>query len=289
MKRISLLAICLSLFLGGCASTGSKETSVISEDAPVDKIVAKADQAAVGGDYLAASTLYRHALSIEPDVDIWYRLGMSLIMLDEQKQALWAFSNVLTMEPEHRGALQQVALHLTSKGEVEKARTYLDRLLAVDPDNWRAHNALGVVADFDGTPDEAAVHYRTAIELNPDAAMLWNNLGYSMYLSDNMLSAEENIRKALTLDPGYGPAKRNLALIHARQGLYSEALKVMLTAENESTAFTDVGVLAFKLGDYDQAEILLAEAVRRSPTYNPEASRNLAAAREALRKSASKG
>jgi len=97
------------------------------------------------------------------------------------------------------------------------------------------------------------------------------------------------MRTALELNADYGAARRNLALIYARQARYSDALKMMLTTENESTAFTDVGVLAFKMGDYDQAETLLAEAVRRSPTYNPEASRNLAAAREALRETASNG
>lgn len=289
MKRISLLTLCLALFLGGCASTPTKEASVISEDAPVDKIVAKADEAAVRGDYLAASTLYRHALKVEPDVDIWYRLGMALIMLNEQQQAMWAFSNVLAQEPEHAGALQRVALYLTSKGEVEKAREALKRLLAVDPDNWRAHNALGVVADLDGEPAEAAAHYRSAIELNPESAMLWNNLGYSMYLVEDLVGAEENMRKALSLDPDYSAAKRNLALVFAWQGLYAEALKVMLTAEDRPTAYTDIGLLALKMGNYDQAELLLSEAVRLSPTYNPVASRNLAAVREMMSAIASNG
>ncbi len=290
MRSISLIALCLALFLTGCASTGSKDTSVLSEDAPVDKIVAKADEAAVGGDFLAASTLYRHALTIEPDdVDVWYRLGASLILLNEQQQAMWAFSNVLEQEPEHAGALQRVALYLTSKGDLKQAPGYLDRPLAVDPDTWRAYNALGVVADLKGEPVGAAAYYRSAIDLNPDSAMLWNNLGYSLYLAENLVGAEENMRKALSLDPDYRAAKRNLSLIFARQGLYAEALKIMLTAESKATAYTDIGLLAFKLGDYDQAELLLAEAVRMSPTYNAVASRNLAAVREKVRRIASNG
>ena len=289
MKRISLTLICLVLLMGGCASTGNKEASVISDEAPVDRIVAKADQAAVAGDYNAAATLYRHALNVEPGVDVWYRLGMSLTMLGEQQQAMWAFSNVLEQEPEHVGALQRVALYLTSKGDLEQAPAYLDRLLAVDPDNWRAYNALGVVADLRDQPAEAAIHYRTAIDLNPESALLWNNLGYSQYLAEDFLSAEENMRKALTLDPDYNAAKRNLSLIFAWQGLYAEALKIMLTAENKTTAYTDVGLLALKLGDYNQAELLLSEAVRVSPTYNAVASRNLAAVRELAREIASNG
>lgn len=289
MKRISLTITCLVLFMGGCAGTGTKEASVMSDEAPVDKIVAKADQAAVAGDYNAAATLYRHALNVEPDVDVWYRLGMSLTMLDEQQQAMWAFSNVLEQEPEHVGALQRVALYLTSKGDLDQAPAYLDRLLAVDPDNWRAYNALGVVADLKDEPTEATAHYRAAIDLNPESALLWNNLGYSLYLTEDLLGAEENMRKALSLDPNYSAAKRNLSLIFAWQGLYAEALKIMLTAESKPTAYTDVGLLALKLGDYDQAELLLSEAVRVSPTYNAVASRNLAAVRELTREIASSG
>jgi len=119
--------------------------------------------------------------------------------------------------------------------------------------------------------------------------MLWNNLGYSLYLADNLVGAEVNMRKALSLDPDHSAAKRNLSLIFARQGLYAEALKIMLTAESKATAYTDIGVLAFKLGDYDQAELLLTEAVRVSPTYNAVASRNLAAVRERMSTIASNG
>lgn len=285
MQRIAVSLAAALLFLGGCATTGATpEPSVLSDNVAADKVVAKADEAAVAGDYLAAATLYRHALTIEPDVEVWYRYGMALVMQEEMDQAMWAFRNALALDPEHKGSLQRIALYLTSKGQVDEATAYLERLLSVDPDNWRAHNALGVVSDLEERLDDAAVHYQAAIDLNPDNPMLWNNLGYSRYLADDFAEAQENFEKALELNPRYRPARRNLALLYARQEAYADALKMMLSAEDEATAFTDVGLLALKLGHYEQAELLLSEAVSRSPTYNAEASRGLSAVRKAIRR-----
>ena len=283
MRRIAPAILLVLSFLGGCASTGGEQPSLLSDDAPVSKIMEKGDEAAMKGDYLAAATLYQHAIQIEPSVELWYRLGLALSRQEKMDQALYAFENALQLDPEHEGSLQHIGLYLTSKGRSEDAKFYLDRLVEVNPENWRAHNALGIVADLEERLNDAATHYQTAIDLNPDNPMLWSNLGYSLYLADDLSTAREKFEKALTLNPAYRPARRNLALLYARQEEYAEALKMMLTAEEEAKAFTDVGLLALKLGHYEQAELLLTEAVDRSPTYNAEASHGLSAVRKAIR------
>jgi Flp pilus assembly protein TadD len=287
MRWISLLVVCAAVLLGGCASTKATGAHVLSGEAPVDRIISRGNQAAVEGDYLAASILYRQALSQAPSADVWHRLGVALTRDNDVGQAMWAFRNALELDPDHADSLQKIGLYLTAKDRAEEARPYLERLLALQPDNWHGHNALGVLADLEGHYDRAAAHYASAIEIHPEQPMLWNNLGFSYYLAGDYAGALRTMGKALQLDPGYAAARHNVALVLARQSRYDDALRMMKTAREEAQAYSDVGYLAYKMGDYAQAEELLTQAIQRSGTYNRQAHRNLAAVREARAATAS--
>lgn len=281
MRWVSLLALFCFSALGGCASTGSNSSHVLSGNAPVEKVVGKADETAQSGDYRAASILYRQALRQEPSAEIWYRLGVSTIRLGDAEQAMWAFRNALEIDADHPGSLERIGLYLTSKDRPEEAGPYLQRLLEIDAENWRAHNALGVLADLEGDYEKAAKKYAAAIELKPDMPMLWNNLGFSYYLAGDYDGAIRTLVKALQLKPDYHAARHNAALVFARQSRYEEALEILKRAGTESDAYSDAGYLAFKMGDHSKAEELLIQAIRHSTTYNRQAHRNLAAVREA--------
>lgn len=278
-----------ALFLGGCAATPVKAPNVLSGEAPVGEVIGKGDAVAATGDYRAAAILYKQALSQEPSAAAWYRLGMAETYLEEPEQAMWAFSKALKLDPEHRESLQRVALYHTGKGLVAEAGPYLQRLLAIDPDNWLAHNALGVLADLEQRFDEAADHYTVATELNPGSAMLWNNLGYSRYLSGRYELARQHFEHALRLDGEHVAAHNNLALVFARQSRYEEALAVVTSLGGEAEAYTTIGYLAYRMGEYGKAEVFLTEAIRRSPTYNRLAHQNLAAVRDAKAAEADSG
>jgi Flp pilus assembly protein TadD len=289
VRSTLLLIAFLPVLLAGCASTSNAPPHVFSGEAPVDAVIARADGAAVAGDFTAAALLYQQALSQEPSGKAWYRLGMAETYLGNPDRAMWSFLQALELEPEHPESLQRVALYYTANERAAEARAYLDRLLAVDERNWRAHNALGVLADLEQRFDEAADHYAAAIERQPGSALLWNNLGYSRYLAADYELAQNYFEHALQVDPDFGTARHNLALLYARQSQYEQALSLMLAGGDQVVAYSDVGYFAFKLGDLTRAEALLNEAIRRSPTYNLQASQNLAAVREAMQAEADSG
>lgn len=277
------LLLCCLLYGGGCATTGVDPADVVSGKAPVGAIVERADQAAAAGDYHAASILYQQALGKRPDAEVWYRLGAAYAQLGQEERGIWAYRNALRLEPDHGPSLQAVGFYFTTRDLPDEARPYLERLLELQPDNWRAQNALGVVADLQGRFDAAVGHYGRAIELNPGSPMLWNNLGYSYYMAGDYDAAWEHIARALQMDPQYDGARHNLALVLARHAHYDEALRVMLGGGvEEAQAYCDLGYLAFKMGDFQAAEDMLMEAIRRSATYHRQAHRNLAAVREAM-------
>ena len=284
MHRIIFLLLLGSiLLLGGCATTDADKPHVLSGEAPVGDVIAKGDESFEAGDFLAATILYQIAIQQTPAAEYWFKLGMANTYLKHRDRALHSFLQALELDPDHAGALEKMGLYYTSKGEIDQARAYLDRLLEVDRENWKAHNSLGVLADLEQKFTEARDHYLEALKIRPDLPMLWNNLGYSVYLLGDYPRATTYISKALEFDPGHEAARLNLALVYVRQEKYEQALATFFQTEDVATAYTNVGFLAYKVGAYEKAEDLLEEAIRQSPTYNKSAHSLLAATRQANR------
>ncbi len=284
MFRWSVHALLGLVLCTACATTpgkGDNGAHILSGEAPVETVVAKADASFQEGDYEAAAILYQIAVRQDPQADYWYKLGMASTHLANQEAALSAFYQALDVDPEHEGALEKLGLYYTSRGDVERARELLERLRRVNPDNWKAHNSLGVLADLQEDFDGARLHYTDALKLRPDLPILWNNLGYSVYLMGDLELASSYLGRALQLDPAHDAARQNLALIYVRQDRYDDALATFFETKDVATAYTSVGYLAYRVGDYSKATELLEEAIRRSPTYNRAAHSYLAAAREA--------
>jgi Flp pilus assembly protein TadD len=252
------------LILSGCATQQSKNPHVLSGEAPVEDVIAKADESLRAGDFRAAAILYQIAIGEDAQADYWYKLGVANAGLKQHSKAIYAYLQAVGMDEGHAGALEKLALHFTAKGDAEEAGKYLNRLLEVDPDNWKAHNALGVLADRREAYAEARSHYLKALQLRPDLAMLWSNLGYSVYLLDEFEQAAVYMKRALELDPAFRAARLNLALVHIRQAQYDAALAVLA-----------------REGGLAKAEEFLLEAINQSPTFNRPAHTYLAAARQA--------
>jgi tetratricopeptide (TPR) repeat protein len=70
---------------------------------------------------------------------------------------------------------------------------------------------LATALQIEGRTDEAAVHYRRAIELQPEYAPAYNNLGVMQRATGNLDAAIATYRQALALNGDYPDAHYNLA------------------------------------------------------------------------------
>ncbi len=68
---------------------------------------------------------------------------------------------------------------------MSEAQAKLEEAVRINPDLPRAQNALGVLADIDRDYPRAQRHYQAALAVAGKSAEIWNNLGYSRYLSGN--------------------------------------------------------------------------------------------------------
>jgi Flp pilus assembly protein TadD len=279
--RLGVILIAL-VALTGCVSTGENHAEAAKDPADTAKLLAAADEAVSKGNLEAALSLYSAVLQEQPTAQTWLKSGVIHNRLGHDREAIYAFSRVLALEPDNVDALEQIGLLYVRHEQVDQARQRLEHAIALDPSRWRAHNGLGVLSDLQHDYSAAIVHYQAALAITPNSAMLLNNAGYSQYLAGDLDAAAATFVKSLSCDTTYAPARRNLALLYARKGAYRDAVQLLSTVVNEAAAYNDIGYVAMLKGDYASAERLLQEAVDRSPTYYEVAARNLAAVREQL-------
>ncbi len=263
--------------LHACATTNAAQTaeSNLFSEFSTEQILEAGDKAYRLGEYDRAIFIYMQALEIEKTADNWYRAGITKLKLDDKEFAWSAFGEALKLDPDHVLTHEDLGLLYVSSGQIEQAKFHLTRVTELDPTRWRAHNALGVIADVEKRYADAVGYYKAALEHHPDSPTLMNNIGYSYYLAGNLQEATNWFDAAIQAQPGFELALRNLALLYARQGWYTEAVDTFVQVVKRPKALNDVGYIAMRNGDYDDAAMLLTEAVHLSPTYYVTAYENL--------------
>lgn len=156
----------------------------------------------------------------------------------------------------------QKALDHQKNGDIQGARTELEKAVQKDPDSPFFHSALGLVyfnlADCDkavpelkkaikienkmldahtalgtcyiqmGMYDDALAEFNTALSLNPpdkaDVATLYNNLGEIYSIKGDTAKAEENLNKAMSTDPALITSYINLGNLYTSLKRYEDAI-----------------------------------------------------------------
>lgn len=103
------------------------------------------------------------------------------------------------------------------------ALSYNQYLLALDPDNAKAHTEMGKAYLFLGRRDEAMPHLRRAIELAPADDEPHYFLGLLFRMTNRLPEAKSEFRLAIQANPGHSKAHGNLGLILIQEGNLSEA------------------------------------------------------------------
>jgi Flp pilus assembly protein TadD len=236
----------------------------------------RAAEASTAGDADLALYMYTQAVELDDqDSESLYQIGAIHAQRGNTPMASHAYGRAIQIDPLHAPALQGLGLIYLDVRRPQAAEEMLRRAVEVDSSLWRAHNALGVLADTRSEYAVAIEHYDQALAVSPNAASVLNNRGYSKYLSDEWDAAEQDFVAAATADPKYERAWRNLGLLYARQRKYGFALRTLSRVMERHVASNDIGYIAMIGGDFSAAETLFTEAVRLSPRYYQTAEENL--------------
>ena len=133
-------------------------------------------------DWAGARAAYREMLEVDPEnALVWANLGA----VEQQAGKLEVAAECLEKSVRYNPTLVQswLALGLTysAKGDKYRAMSAFSRALHEDPLDARAHNHLAIVAKYLGWTDAAEAELQRAIDLNPDYGIAHFNLAL-MYL-----------------------------------------------------------------------------------------------------------
>lgn len=129
---------------------------------------------------------------------------------------------VLALNPDDIEVYIQGAESFYALRKFEQAATACQRVIQVKPDA-RVYKIWGNARQAQGKLEEAKNCYAKAIELDPDFAEAYTNLGTLYAQEQQWQSAIAFYQKAIALQPNLASTYRNLARVWAQMGQLSEA------------------------------------------------------------------
>ena len=245
----------VSLFLLGRLDEAWKEFSEAARLKPDDATALNnlARTQFVWGEVPKAIKLYKLAVALEPQsAAVHKRLALALLMEGETAEASAHLRSELGLDPSDAGSarlLNDIRLFERNRddpslGQFRRflANEYLDasaglyrrdrkpaaaaclrRALELSPDFAEAYNELGSRLVGEGRLDEAAAEFQKALRVSPGFALAHNNLGYVLFLKGDREAAIGQYGEALRLQPDFPLARNNLEL--ALRGTGSEGGK----------------------------------------------------------------
>ena len=95
------------------------------------------------------------------------------------------------------------------------------------------------------------LNYNKAININPNFALTYNNIGLSFYLKKDFDKALEYIRKAINIDNYFGEAYNTMAMIYDEKKEYDKAMlnynkALEFVKKNLDGIYTNIATLYMK-------------------------------------------
>jgi tetratricopeptide (TPR) repeat protein len=164
------------------------------------------------------------------------------------------------------------AISLT-RGDPEKARTYLESAIQKDPDSVYLHQKMALLLKELREYPEALNYAQKAVDLDPSDAMSITLAGDLYALTGNDDLAVENYRKILDMEPENQRIRLLLTTILVRERQLQEALDHLdiLIGQNPELVVAHYyrGRINLEMNRYGEAEKALGDALRLNESLEP--------------------
>jgi Flp pilus assembly protein TadD len=98
------------------------------------------------------------------------------------------------------------------------------------PDSWRAHEFAGTSDELRDRDDDAIREFQTAAKSHPNDPELHERLGKLFYAKKSFVQAEEELRKAIDLDPGHAQSLYLLGRVYLERRETGESIPYLQAA-----------------------------------------------------------
>lgn len=210
------------------------------------------------GDLESARRCFHFALELEPCF-IWACHSLAGLCLEEEEydQAFRYFGKATYINPLDPGNLFLAAEAFMDMEAYDLAAAELNKLLLCKPEKRieaEVHNALGYIGIKTEDPDKAKHHLSLAIELEPELAVAYYNMGQVARQEGSHALAEYHFKHALEYDSMHVEAWVEMGFLQIDQKEYGNARDCFDSAlENdpfEALAYLGLSKLCHKQKDY---------------------------------------
>jgi TolB-like protein/cytochrome c-type biogenesis protein CcmH/NrfG len=220
---------------------------------------------------------FEEAIRLDPnDAVAWmelaktynYRFGTGWMRPNEiYAKARSAIDRALAINPNLADAhLLLGALEWNYSFDIAAAQAQFSRARELDPNNSSAIGPLtgeGFVALGNGQSDQAVRIFRLLEERDPLDAVVLEDLTYAYFAGDRLPDAERTLRDLLALDPSFAGAHCFLGEVLLAENKPDEALAAMSEEPDEASRLTCLPDAMWKLGRRKEADALLVEAASK--------------------------
>lgn len=198
--------------------------------------------------------------------------GRKLLAQGKAAEAKVAFEDLLGQYPKEPDLYLFLGITQLRLRDPQGAMVSIKQAIALDPNHVEARTLLGwVESEIHGNFDAAIKEYEKVVELRPDSAEAYNNLGVAEKRKGELDKAADAFNKALERKPEYGAALSNRGWIFAEENKWAEARQDFERALKINPA--DDGALyglsqsLRESRDYAGAQQALGQLISRSPNF----------------------
>eukprot|EP00754_Rhynchopus_humris_P003916 Rhum_TRINITY_DN12034_c0_g1::Rhum_TRINITY_DN12034_c0_g1_i1::g.48823::m.48823/K16781/TTC8, BBS8; tetratricopeptide repeat protein 8 len=257
--------------------------------------------------YRDAEKQFKSSLKNQDAIVTYLELGKVFHKLDQPMTALELFEKGIERHPHDTHLLLATGRIHEQLNNAEKAVVFYKRVLTLDSSNAEAIACLATNHFYEDQPEVALRLFRRLLQMGVTSTELWNNLGlscfyasqYDMTLScferalslasdDNMADIWYNIgqiaigigdlglayqafKVAISVDSSHAESFNNLGILELRKQNVDQARTNFQTSSRLNPHVHEPlfngGLLAFKLGDFQEAYTLTMKALEQYPDH----------------------
>jgi Flp pilus assembly protein TadD len=272
MALALLATTAVAALLGGCTQTGLPFAGLSSEP----KLAA--------ADEIGAITQWSAAYAKnpqDPKMALGYAAALKAIgSRDRAMDVLTAGYGANQDNGEIAAELGRLALDM---GRLDIAGQTLKVAEAQGVRDWKTLSAQGTLRAKRGQHAEAQQYYLAALQEQPDAVSVINNLALSYALDGKADKSEELLRKAVASGQGDVRVRQNLAMVLGLQGKFEEARQVASADMTEQEAKSSMSYLRNMLSNSTQFAAAKPDGADDTPgdDWQPFAANDAAASKSA--------
>jgi serine/threonine-protein kinase len=224
-----------------------------------------------------AAKAAERAVSLAPDLpEPRLALGVVQLMRGQSAEAAATLQHAADLANANDAVARRIGQAYADNNRKADAERFLRTAIALRPDYWENHNALGRFLASQGRYEDAKTPFREVIRLRPLSDTGYTNLAGMYFYRGQRELAEPLLKESIRIQPT-AQAHNFLGMVHYAAGRFAEAAEQFEAASrsgSEHLAYKgNLGDAYRQLGRRKEADAAYAEAIltgRRQLEVNPK-------------------